>query len=434
MKRILERLTKMLLNNWGLKLSSLLIAVVVWFVVALVGDPQDTRPFNNIPVRLINTQLLEEKNKVYEVIEGGDVVKVYVTAPTSVFQTLRAEDIIAEADVSKLTDINSIAINFYTTNTAAEGVSFEGDHDMVYLNVEDRDSKWIRVTYQTVGEVAEGYVIGATSADQTVINISGPASVVSQVGSAYAELNVDGATNNVSANVDILLKDKDGNIQEFPNIEKNTNHLLLSATVLATKEVPIVAQISGEPGEGYVKIGDPVLNADRVTVAGTPAALLNIQKIQIPKEKLDISGAQGDVVFQINLKEYLPADVRLEDSDFNGRLSVTVTIKAAREKNFEVPVSNISLDNVPDGILAEIVMEEESPGYVSLRVYGLRETVNGLRVANIHGRADFGLWMQQVGLTSVEAGEYEIPVTFLLEDGLSQISSGTVRVRVGSAE
>lgn len=211
MRKVLAYLKRSLLHNVALKIASLCLAFVIWFIVVLVGDPQDTRAYGNIQVKLINTDLLDEQNKVYEILDRTDVVRVTVTAPTSVFQTLRSSDIVAEADVSKLTDINTIAITYSTLNTNLDGVSFEGDHEMVRLNVEDRDSKWIRIACQTTGNTAEGYIVGNVTTDQTLINISGAKSAVSQVAGAYAELDVEGATNNISANVDIYLCDAEGN-------------------------------------------------------------------------------------------------------------------------------------------------------------------------------------------------------------------------------
>ena len=60
---------KLLTRNLGLKLASLLLAFVLWFLVAQIYDPKDTVTFNNIQVRLINTELLDEEGKVYEVLD-----------------------------------------------------------------------------------------------------------------------------------------------------------------------------------------------------------------------------------------------------------------------------------------------------------------------------------------------------------------------------
>ena len=80
---------KHLLNNLSLKLISLVLAFFLWFVVVQIGDPKDERDMGNIQVKLINTELLEQENKVYEVLDGSDKVRVKVYAPKSVFTQLR---------------------------------------------------------------------------------------------------------------------------------------------------------------------------------------------------------------------------------------------------------------------------------------------------------------------------------------------------------
>ena len=129
---------KKIFKNWGLKLVSLILAFILWFLVVQIDDPIGTIRFNNITVRLTNTELLDEENKVYEVLDNTDSVNVTVSAPRSIREQLRASDIVAEADISKLTDINTVAIT-YSVNYEID--SIEGDHDAVRLSVEDKSSK-----------------------------------------------------------------------------------------------------------------------------------------------------------------------------------------------------------------------------------------------------------------------------------------------------
>ena len=75
---------KALTRNLGLKLASLVLAFVLWFLVAQIYDPKDTVTFNNIQVRLINTELLDEEGKVYEVLDNSNLVRVTVTGPQSI--------------------------------------------------------------------------------------------------------------------------------------------------------------------------------------------------------------------------------------------------------------------------------------------------------------------------------------------------------------
>ena len=42
------------------------------------------------------------------------------------------------SDMSKLTDINTIAITYYCENISNDSVEIKGNHDSVRLNVEDK--------------------------------------------------------------------------------------------------------------------------------------------------------------------------------------------------------------------------------------------------------------------------------------------------------
>ena len=227
---------KLLTRNLGLKLASLVLAFVLWFLVAQIYDPKDTVTFNNIQVRLINTDLLEQEGKVYEVLDNSNLVRVTVTGPQSIVKSeLRRNDIVAEADMSKLTDINTIAITYYCENISNDSVEIRGNHDSVRLNVEDKASKWIKLESTTLGEVASGYMIGNVTLDQTNIEVTGPKSAISQIDHAGVDINVADSTSSLSANVDIKLYDADDNELSLETVKKNVDSAHMTVEVLATK-------------------------------------------------------------------------------------------------------------------------------------------------------------------------------------------------------
>ena len=248
---------KLLTRNLGLKLASLLLAFVLWFLVAQIYDPKDTVTFNNIQVRLINTELLDEEGKVYEVLDNSNLVRVTVTGPQSIVKSeLRRSDIVAEADMSKLTDINTIAITYYCENISNDSVEIKGNHDSVRLNVEDKTSKWIKLESNTIGDVASGYMIGNVTLDQTNIEVTGPKSAISQVDHAGVDINVTDSTTSLSANVDIKLYDADDNELVLESVKKNVDSAYMTVEVLATKEVPVEIEYMGVPEDGYMATGE----------------------------------------------------------------------------------------------------------------------------------------------------------------------------------
>lgn len=421
---------KKILNNWGLKLGSLVLAFAIWFLVVQIDDPKESRTFSGIPVVMTNTQLLDQQNKVYEVLENTDTIRVTVRAPQSVIDNLRASDIVAEADMSKLTEINTIVISLRVLNSDVD--SIRCNPDVLKLSVEDKSSKWISVRYGSVGEVAEGYMVTNVQPDQTRIEVSGPASAVEQISYASVEIDVTGATTDVSANVEISLYDSEGNLLDFPSVTKNMNYVRMAAEVLATKNVPIVLNTMGTPADGFLATGEVKSDYSTVKIAGAASDLANINSISIPAEELNISGADSDVTTVINLKEYLPGNIRLADSTFNGRITATVFIEPEVKKTFEVDPAKLSVINVPEDL--QIQLPDNVERNYELRVSGLEAAIDALQEGTMNGTVDIAAWMKKENMEELAPGVYSVPVSFNLPDDIKIENPMYIRVTVVDLE
>lgn len=423
---------KALTRNLGLKLASLVLAFVLWFLVAQIYDPKDTVTFNNIQVRLINTELLDEEGKVYEVLDNSNLVRVTVTGPQSIVKSeLRRSDIVAEADMSKLTDINTIAITYYCENVSNDSVEIKGNHDSVRLNVEDKTSKWIKLESNTIGEVASGYLIGNVTLDQTNIEVTGPKSAISQVDHAGVDINVTDSTSSLSANVDIKLYDADDNELTLESVKKNVNSAHMMVEVLATKEVPVEIEYMGVPEDGYMATGEVESSVPTVRIAGTASALVGISAITVPEDRMNITGQSGDLVDIINLKEYLPTNVRLANKSFDGKITATVYIEPIDTKDLTIPADNISITGVPDGMEAEVTSTAEE---YNITVSGLTRDVSILRDSSVTGVLDLNQWMEDNGLEELTPGNYTIPVTFNLSEDITVDTDVNIHIRLKNAD
>lgn len=423
---------KALTRNLGLKLASLVLAFVLWFLVAQIYDPKDTVTFNNIQVRLINTDLLDEEGKVYEVLDNSNLVRVTVTGPQSIVKSeLRRSDIVAEADMSKLTDINTIAITYYCENVSNDSVEIKGNHDSVRLSVEDKTSKWIKLESNTIGEVASGYMIGNVTLDQTNIEVTGPKSAISQVDHAGVDINVTDSSSSLSANVDIKLYDADDNELTLETVKKNVNSAHMTVEVLATKEVPVEIEYMGVPEDGYMATGEVESSVPTVRIAGTASALAGISAITVPEDRMNITGQSGDLVDIINLKEYLPSNVRLADKSFDGKITATVYIEPIDTKDLTIPADNISITGVPDDMEAEITSTAEE---YNITVSGLSRDVSILRDSTVTGVLDLNQWMEDNGLEELTPGNYTIPVTFNLSEDITVDTDVNIHIRLKNAD
>lgn len=420
---------KRIMNNWALKLASLVLAFVLWFLVIQIDDPSDSTTFYNIPVTLKSTELLEKENKVYEVLDGTDSINVTVRAPRSVIKQMRSSDIVAEADMSRLTEVNTIAISIYAPNT--EVTSITAKPDVMKLSVEEKASKWIRVQYNIIGDVADGYMVSKASPDQTLIEVSGPKSAVERISYAGIEIDVSGASADLSANVETALYDSDGTLLELPSVTKNVSYVHMAVEVLAVKEVPIELNVMGVPEDGYLATGVAECTPATVKIAGSTNTLASVSRISIPEEELNITGESSDMVTIINIKEYLPAGVKLADSTFNGRITATVYIEPEYERTFEIDQSNISIRNIPDGL--EAVLPEEETTY-ELKVSGLEAAVTAIQENAVRGTVDVAAYMEENDLADIKGKTYILPVTFELGDEIEIQSEVELKITFKEAD
>lgn len=310
-------------------------------------------------------------------------------------------------------------------------MEIKGNHDSVRLNVEDKTSKWIKLESNTIGDVASGYMIGNVTLDQTNIEVTGPKSAISQVDHAGVDINVTDSTTSLSANVDIKLYDADDNELVLESVKKNVDSAYMTVEVLATKEVPVEIEYMGVPEDGYMATGEVESSVPTVRIAGTVSTLVGISAITVPEDRMNITGQSDNLVDIINLKEYLPANVRLADKSFDGKITATVYIEPIVSKDLTVAAENISVTGVPDGMEAEITSTAEE---YNITVSGLSRDVSILHDSSVTGILNLTQWMEDNGVEELTPGTYTIPVTFNLAEDITVVPDINIHIRLKNAD
>ena len=147
----MKKFKEWLLKDWWLKIVSVFLAIVIWFVWIQIENPTIPKDFSNVKVQIINEEALQPEKKVWDILDG-DTVRVTVTAPKTVINSLSSADIIAEADATKIED-GKIPISLRLAGDMTYD-SLTSSKDSVTLSIEDRARKYVRIIKNTTGEVA----------------------------------------------------------------------------------------------------------------------------------------------------------------------------------------------------------------------------------------------------------------------------------------
>ncbi len=413
-----KKIIKLLTNNLGLKIASILVAIIVWLVVVNMDNPDKTVSFT-IPVEVVGDDTLTELGKVYEVVNGSDVATIYVTGKRMFLDTMSASDFHATADLANIDfqsagDIKMIPITV-TASRHEKDLNIERRTVNMQITIEDLSTERLPVSGNPQGTPGEGYAIGEVSVTPTMIEVSGPLSLVSRVKRVAANINVEGATGNVNDYVVPVLYDENDQVLESPRLKLNQDRVKVEAEMLGTKEVDIRCLTTGEPLDGFVFTG---LDArpQTIWIKGAPSVLNNISEIVIPGEAINLTGSVSDVENSIDITPYVEAlDAMLLNPDEN-KIAVIAFIERLEVKDIEIPVSNIELLNENADYRTTF-----GTGSITVQVRGRKELLESYEGIGITASVD---------LTGVEPGDHILQVQLRVPMPYQAVGITTVQVHV----
>lgn len=418
---------KRLTANWGLKLASLIFAVIVWFLITNVNDPITSVRYTNVPVTLKNTNLITDQGQVYTILDNTDTINsVTLYAPRSIIDSLSQNNLVATADIQALSSLNTVSIDVVTNKYYDKIEKIVTSSDVVKLNVERKASKSLALNATTSGSLADGYVIGDVTTEQNMVRISGPESVVSQITSAAVDVDVTGFTSNIGTDADIVLLDSEGNTVDSSQIDMNIKTVRVNVVIFETKYVPITYVVKGDPANGYMYTRQIESTPDSVLIAGRSSAIASISEIKVDDENIDLTGMTGNLNYTFDLEEFLPTGITFGDKDFNGTVSVIIHVDSVSTETFDVDVSRITVDGTHEGY--RVFVDDNEYKTVSVTLQGLDSAIRQLSENDITGTVSVQDILDGNNLTELAEGTYSADVDFVLPD-LVKVK-GTVSVYV----
>ncbi len=399
LKKILKKLT----NNLGFKLLAVLFAFAMWLVVYNIDDPSSSKNFT-ATVTIQNAQSVSDMNKCYEVIDGTGTVSFRVTAKRSILEKLDYSDFTAIADMSLMNVSDdgaegsvpiAISANNYTSSVKVSGLT-----KYLKVSLEDLQEKQFVITADTKGKVADGFTLGDVSvSNPNVIKVSGPASVVGQISKVVATIDVSGMSVDISDNVVPVFYDEDDKTVDTTKLTLSSNTVTVSAKILSTKEVPIHFNTSGTPADTY-SVVEITSDPETVQIKGSSSVLNPISSLEIPEEVLNVDGANKDITTSIDISEYLPDGVSLTKNS-QATVSVTIRIEPYTTQNYNIPVSNISVNGLDDNY--NLAFGQTT---VNAAVSGMSSDLLSLNANSIKGSID---------VSSLGEGTHTVDVTLTLD-------------------
>ena len=396
-----------LTTNLGLKIIAFIFAVFLWFIVVNLDNPVGSSTFRDIPVQIVNADIITSAGEVYQV-EGDGTVTVVVYATREVRQKLSSEDIVATADIKQIDSTGRLVpIEVSINGFSGETITAEAIPRNLTITREKSGKKTLALTVDTEGiTTADGYILGDVSVSPEQVTITGAESALAQIDRAEAQVDAEGLREDSELPANLVLYDENGNPQNQSQIGNNLGDqgLTVSVEVLKMKSVPIAFNVTGSPAEGYKYTGC-ISTPESIQVCGKSDELDTVNEIEIPASVIDISGASQPIEMTVDITPYLPEGVSLVE-ERAGNITVTVNIEQEGTLTIDFMVSSIRIDNLSENLQVNYEPDAE----ITLRFTGDEALLDTLDISNA----------VSVDLEDyTEPGTYDIPVRVNLPSGIT---------------
>lgn len=405
---------KRLTVNFSLKILAFFIALFMWLIVVNIDDPVTDKTYTGIPVQVINEEVVTSANRTYQIVDDTQEVSVTVTAQRSVLNDVKAEDIVAIADMKEMSLGTQIPIE-----VKIEGYKYDSavsNPRNLQIQIDDEAKNNFPITPTTLGTVREGYVIGELKANPEKVTIRGPKTVIDSINRVVAEVDVSGLSSDTEVEARLVLYDANNNVIDQSLLANNLGKegLTVEVTLHQIKSVKVELDTSMvSAAEGY-KISEISVEPQEVRISGSKSALARVTEISVPASALTAVNLTQRTERSIDISQYLPEDVSLVDENADN-VVVTIAVEKPGAKNFEVSTSSITVNNLDSNL-------ELSYGSVvdlEIQIKGPDATLNTFSIAK----------KVSIDLKDYTTpGTYTVPVSVELPSGCSLVNEVSVEV------
>ena len=423
-------LKQRLKNNWTLKLASVAIAFLIWLVVGNINDPIIQKVYSNVKVNITNGSYIESRGMTYRLDSNYQTVSVTLRGNSSRV-TKRNDDIVVEADLTQIVDMDSTPVMVPVTvkckDISAENITVSPI--TIPIEIEERETKDFMIAVNYGDSVpGAGYEVGKIYANPEKISVSGPESIIDKIDRVVANVSVEGMTVNSSKKANLIIYDKNQEIMSDKEMQyltfdigdsKVDVYVELWSTVSG---VTFTCDPKGTPANGYA-VSKIVTTPSEISLAGTEEALETLKKngnqIEIPSRLVDIGNARETVECKIDLAEILPSGTKTVSNQAES-IIVEVGILPLGSKQISLPTQNIQALNLT-GELQTVFTDTA----LTVTVRGKEEDLKNVTAASIKASID---------CSGLDEGTYNLPVTITLPNNITLLSEITANVQLVSLE
>lgn len=377
---------------------SLIASLFIWVYITGTQEEIITQSFNNVEVMLIGEDTLQATRGYVVTNVSAETVSVKISGTRGNIGTLSASDVKAVIDVSLISSTGTLTQYYtltYPDNVNEDAVSLVSSNPQtISFDVTKMSSKSVPVEAKFVGSTAENYIAGEVEFEPKTIKVSGPESMLEKIDHIYAEMGGDDLTMTRTAEIPVVLIDKDGNTMESEGLEFDVPTVTVTIPISMMKEVPLYVQCvygAGATEENTVISIEP----NKIMISGDTEIVSGINRIDLATIDLtDFSLTHQDTYL-------IPLPNGVENVTGVAQADVKIEITGVDTKVFTV--TNISTRNLPSGY----TLEEITTRSLEVRIRAPQDVLDQLQPSNLSAVADLS--------DITQSGDMFVPVRIVVD-------------------
>lgn len=220
------------------KILSVLIAVVLWAIVAYQEDTVMTRWIKNVPVTVVGADVLDQNGYFITEIDRT-TVDVKIKGDRIPLSKITAKDISAMLDVSGISAVGKATLSCDISVDKKNIDISDSRKNTFVVTAEKIVTDIYPVSVNIVGSPAKNYEVFESSTYPSEVTVRGAQSIVSSVYSVSTKsVSVNGVNSGNSVNVGLTAFDEEG--KAVSGVTFDPASVEVSYTVLREKTVPLV--------------------------------------------------------------------------------------------------------------------------------------------------------------------------------------------------
>lgn len=394
-------------------LLSAVVAFGLWMYVVTVVSPESEKTYYEIPVVLQNKNILSERGLM--IVSDDPKVTLVLKSDRTILNDLNEANINVITNVANIEKPGTHNLTYeisYPGNIPGNEISVQSSStDLITLKVENKIRKIIpvEIDYGSTA-VPEGYVADVKNVelDHTSVEVSGPESVMDQIEKAVIKVDLSNQTSLLVGEYQYTLCNAAGEPVNAAKVTTNVEKVSLILKIQRVKEIALKLDII-DGGGATTENCTITMDTKQIQISGSDALLEDLNELVVGTVNLGEIMEDKTMTFPIELPEGVTNQTGVEQ--------VTVDIKLPKLKTKTLRVTNIKAENVPSGLMADIITKE-----LQVTVRGPEKLIGAIKESDL--TVVVNLAQEQEGIVTITA---DVVVSEAFE-GVGAISTHQVSV------